>query len=297
MNARRHRAARGGGWFGEEGGLRSHHEGDRRSRLRRALGRLLPTVCLMAFLHLWRRWTYRSRPHRQAVGHELVPLRARPSSSRVSRGSGRWDSRPPKIPFGRTLDRLDASRGHHTIPPTAVDAIKSEGTNGFHDPSHRGGRQRDVVRVAPHEAHEPHVGDDGHGVPHQEGAPATGSGGPVQHRAAREVSTALDERHARQDLYRFGPGPDGVVGTLDPFQVRLRNVDGGRSPAPGSTPPSFRRNAGGRWPGRRSHRAARSIRPPPGRRSRRSPTGSCQQGSARAAPAARSRTTAQPPPR
>src|SRR5207245_6713858 len=61
---------------------------------------------------------------------------------------------PSQITLRRALDRGWAIGGHDAVPPPAVDAIEAEWSHGRDDPLDELGRQRDVVRIAAHEAHE-----------------------------------------------------------------------------------------------------------------------------------------------
>src|SRR5438445_2150750 len=97
---------------------------------------------------------------------------------------------PLQIPARRPLDSILTARHRDAIPPAAIDAIERERSHGRDDTTDRVRRQRDVVRVAPHEAHEANVLDDRNGVADEERALALGARRPVQDRAPFEVVTA-----------------------------------------------------------------------------------------------------------
>src|SRR5205809_2536415 len=97
---------------------------------------------------------------------------------------------PLQIPARRPLDRVLTARRSDAIPRAAIDTIEQERSHGRDDTTDRVRRQRDVVRVAPHEAHEANVLDDRNGVADEERALALGARRPVQDRAPFEVVTA-----------------------------------------------------------------------------------------------------------
>src|SRR5205807_5771850 len=103
------------------------------------------------------------------------------------------------------LARGPPTGAHAAAPPAAVDAVEPERADRGEDTAHRFRRQRDVVRVASHEAHEAHVGNDSDRVADEERAATLRARGPVEDRAPLEVTAALHERDAWEDLARALP--------------------------------------------------------------------------------------------
>src|SRR5207237_8795600 len=87
-----------------------------------------------------------------------------------------------------------------------------------------GGRQRDEIRIAPHEAHEADIGYDRDRVSDQKRAAAGGPSRPMEHSASVEVAAALDERHAGCELTRPPPCDDRGVVALHPLAIGDRDV-------------------------------------------------------------------------
>src|SRR5437667_158755 len=87
---------------------------------------------------------------------------------------------PPQITPRRALDRSRAIGRHDAIPPPAVDAIEPKRSDRGDDPLDELGGQRDVIRVAAHEAHEAHIRHDGDRVADEQRAAALSARGPVE---------------------------------------------------------------------------------------------------------------------
>src|SRR2546428_131485 len=77
---------------------------------------------------------------------------------------------PSQVATRRALDRGRPTGVHDAVPPAAVDAVEPERADRGEDTADRFRRQRDVVRVASHEAHEAHVGNDRDRVANEERA-------------------------------------------------------------------------------------------------------------------------------
>src|SRR5207245_4251554 len=120
------------------------------------------------------------------------------------------------------------------VPPATVDAVEAVRLDRGDDAPNMTGRERDVIRVASHDAHEPAVGGHGHRVTRKQRAPAFGSGRPVQRSAPFEMAPPLDQSEAGEGLDDTLPVLDGRVGSHHPLAIRGRDVD--RRVAEGATP-------------------------------------------------------------
>src|SRR6266513_1746153 len=103
---------------------------------------------------------------------------------------------PVQVALRGIFDRRDPSRGHHAIPPAAVDPVEAVGTDAIDDATDLISGERNEIRIAAHEADEADIRHDRDRVADQERAAAVRAVRPMERRAAIEVTTALNERDA-----------------------------------------------------------------------------------------------------
>src|SRR5260370_19929550 len=101
---------------------------------------------------------------------------------------------PADVPIRRVLDSGLSGPVNNPVPPATVDAIEAVGLDGRHDSPDLARGQRDQVRIAPHEAHEPAVRCHGDRVARPQHTSAICPARPMEDGAALEVPTTLDQR-------------------------------------------------------------------------------------------------------
>src|SRR5581483_2393838 len=133
--------------------------------------------------------------------------------------------------------------GHHVlravaddqVPERPVNAIEGVRLHGRGDAADHGGGERDVIRVAVHEADALAVGTDLQDVAAEQGALALGALGPVQDRAAREVAAAADQRQRVGDPARLAL-PEDELGAVAHHPLAVVRVQVHGDAAQGLTP-------------------------------------------------------------
>ena len=149
----------------------------------------------------------------------------RPSSTPVrTRSNPAFD--PSDVAAGRTLHRGRSVAADDPVPPTSVNAVEGIGAHGRRDPLDGRRRERNFIGIAPHEADEATVRDDGHGVAGEKGPAAFRPAGPVQDGASLEMAAALDQREAGHRREGLSPVAHRRVGPHHPSPICLRNEDG-----------------------------------------------------------------------
>src|SRR5438552_2366045 len=133
---------------------------------------------------------------------------------------------PLDVAIGGALDRSRPLAADDSVPPTSVNAVEPVGADGRRDPFDGRCREWNFIGIAPHEADEATVGDDGHRVAGEEGTAALRSGGPVEDGTALKMPAALDQREAAERREGLSPIADRRVGPHDPSPVCLGNEDG-----------------------------------------------------------------------
>src|SRR5262249_59538398 len=102
--------------------------------------------------------------------------------------------------------------GDDAAGPTAIDPIESVWLDRGDDPTYCAGVERDLVRVAVHEADKAPVGHYIYRVGGEQRAAPTRSSGPMQHAGAREVAAAAHHGQARKQLFRITlPEPNRFI--------------------------------------------------------------------------------------
>src|SRR5207245_4271792 len=111
------------------------------------------------------------------------------------------------------------------IPPASIDPVKLVGPHGRRDSLDVGGRQGNFVRIAPHEAHKPPVGDHGDRVAREQGALPIRAAGPMEDRAAVEVTPRLHQRETGERGEGAFPIGQCGIGPHHQFPIGPWNVD------------------------------------------------------------------------
>ena len=155
----------------------------------------------------------------------------------------RWSKSPLTQPMCRSADQRTIRRASvgMTLSKLPYRRSKSNLSTWVRDPVHDRARQREPIRVAPHEAHRGAVGVREDRVARQEHALAVRAGRPVHDGASRKVAARLGERHPGEDLQLARPRLDR----------RHRAAPPSAGPSPRRAP-ALRRAHGSTRPARRT---------------------------------------------
>jgi hypothetical protein len=157
-----------------------------------------------------------------AAGTRQSP-HAVPTSRRLSMTAQGRD-----VPRRRARHRRPGILLHDPPPPRAIETVERVRRDHVRDALHRGSRQRDQVGVAVHEADVAAILHDLEDVPAQQGAAPLGARRPVQHRATREMASAVQQREPIPQLSGPAlPEGEGGVGPHHPRSVGGVQIDGG----------------------------------------------------------------------
>src|SRR5918994_1788225 len=137
-----------------------------------------------ASARLARRWAALARP-RSTARAEPPRLGRSPRSSATLRPGGLAVGNSGEVALRRVAESLLSILPDVLGKPGAVDLLEGVGLQRLNDAPHRGGVQRDVVRVAVHEAHGLPILADLEHVAGQDGTLALRAAGPVEHCGAR----------------------------------------------------------------------------------------------------------------
>ena len=128
-----------------------------------------------------------------------------------------------RLIVARSLSR----RADRPIEPGAVDDVEWIGLKQGADPLDGGGRQRNEIGIAAHEADELAVGNHLHDVAGEKRAAAATALRPMQHRAAGEMAAAADQRDAARERKRIAvPQLDREIWPHDPLPIGGVQMDG-----------------------------------------------------------------------